>query len=603
MHPKIMLFALLILSKLAIAQDWKPIGVESFEGIYGVVDGALLLIRYPGDILRSTDTGETWSVVFRGGDRVSGIAYSGPELVAREDSDHVIISADSGRSWTVREEFHSITPAIGPPPSPLPSTSSGQALLASSQEGEFQRLHPIPEGTNSVGYADSACWVVGEPGMIARWDGTKWRELHRAPYPVMDRDSSLVGIDFASPEFGALIRQHSIYFTYDSGVTWRESIPDSAPGSAHTTRSTISSIFFIDDTGVLVGMSDGKLLFRSRSSGVWVQDTQIQNSHPILSIGWQDEYARQIFVLTDSELFTISADLQVATSSPLPIRSGERVRGLQFLNSYVGFLLTDSTTHHDTMTAERKDTTLLFDTSTIYRSLDGGGTWSAIVRGISGITSVSFLSPRHGEFCTRSGLIEYTNDSGSTWLRNWNATRKRLRDIQYVNDSVGFAVGDSGTVIFTSNYGESWRPLPPDPLFFHPSESYSAIAFPTPQTVWIAGATKGYHAPIKIPARYRISRRITPRASLSISVYPDPSSGPVTFDIRLSGRQPQYEEVPTLRICDLSGKSVFEGIRVQTVSSSEWSAEADLSFLQAGVYTVAASYGGQTSITKFLIAK
>ena len=40
-------------------EEWEPIGTTSFEGIAGAEDGSLLLIQYPGAILRSTDTGVT----------------------------------------------------------------------------------------------------------------------------------------------------------------------------------------------------------------------------------------------------------------------------------------------------------------------------------------------------------------------------------------------------------------------------------------------------------------------------------------------------------------------------------------------------------------
>ena len=75
----IIALALLLPASLR-AQEWEPIGAESFSAIAGAEDGSLLLIRYPGDILRSTDTGGTWQVVCRAGFRVQGTDCNGNAL-------------------------------------------------------------------------------------------------------------------------------------------------------------------------------------------------------------------------------------------------------------------------------------------------------------------------------------------------------------------------------------------------------------------------------------------------------------------------------------------------------------------------------------------
>ncbi|HEY3874930.1 MAG TPA: hypothetical protein VGM92_05605 [Candidatus Kapabacteria bacterium] len=588
----------LLLSCTLRAQQWEPIGADSFESIADVADGSLVLIRYPGDILRSSDSGETWCVVFQGHARLDGFepregstsslpreASQEGELVAFGDSGHAVVSRDSGRTWSIEEGFQHIASNIQPPALP-------QLEKAEDDEVEGEQVH-------SYAKIGSKWYAVGEPGLIARYDSLKrrWETLHCAPYgegPFGNgsADSLPAHLDFASPAFGAISLGNQIYFTGDSGCTWRPSaLPDS---------STISSFFFIDDTCTLAGMQDGKLYSCSRSNPAWALDTEIQNSRPILQIGWQDAYARQLFVLTDSELFTIGADLSIATSSPLPLRAGVRALHASFPNSYVGFLLTDSTTRTDTIDVNGGDTTIIHDTSFIYRSLDGGGTWSIVQKNIPGLTNFCSPSVRIGYACGENGLILISYDSGSNWNRIRTGSKQTLRDIRFINDSVGYAVGDSGTVLFTYSYGKYWRGHSPEPLFFDPSERYTGIAFPNKDKVWIAGGTKGYAASIRVPAAWRFNRHVRSRVNLSVALWPNPASGTLSVDIRLMGTVPPYATMPTVKLCDLSGSVISEVPSVSEASTSEWTVRMDISFLRPGAYTIIASLGGQNAIAKFV---
>jgi hypothetical protein len=51
----------------------------------------------------------------------------------------------------------------------------------------------------------------------------------------------------------------------------------------------------------------------------------------------------------------------------------------------------------------------------------------------------------------------------------------------------------------------------------------------------------------------------------------------------------------------MSGKSLYNASGFTTLSTNEWSVDADLSFLQPGPYTAVVSFGGQQGLAKFLI--
>jgi len=81
MHYGLFFFAFLsFIAASARSQEWEPIGTESFEAITSIEDGSLLLVQYPGAILRSTDTGVTWCEVYRGGGRLMGFYAPPPPI-------------------------------------------------------------------------------------------------------------------------------------------------------------------------------------------------------------------------------------------------------------------------------------------------------------------------------------------------------------------------------------------------------------------------------------------------------------------------------------------------------------------------------------------
>jgi photosystem II stability/assembly factor-like uncharacterized protein len=610
----LLVFAVLFFAASARAQEeWEPIGDESFEAIAGIEDGSLLLIQYPGAILRSTDTGATWSEVYRGNTRLMGIGraqHVPTEIVAYGDSGYALLSLDSGRTWG-KDEGRIADDAGG-----MKDEGRGEFLHPSSFIPHPLSSGPLPSGTNAAQFADSQWFAVGEPGLIEVWDTALhgWREMHRAPFveqrgvglapsPTMEAPTYAPIIDFHTPAYGAIAVGNRIFFTYDSGVTWKRTfVPDT---------SSISSLW-LSDTFALAGMMDGRLYYITHSGDGFVRcdsilyQSGLQNwepppqEKPIVQIGWKDATNGELFVLTDSMLYSLSSDLHSSSSYNLPLRTGERAAGASFPNQYVGFLLTDSTKRIDTLTADGRDTTFVRDTSYIYRTLDGGATWTLALNNIPSLSKMFFVSVKRGFACGANGHIMVTNDSGSTWSRGWAISKQDLHDIRFVNDSVGYAVGDSGTVLQTISAGRLWRFVPPEPLFMHPSDRYACIAFPNGHTVFVISGDRGYRSTIKVPLGIRMNRRRQQRNTLSVTARPDPVSGPVTFDVRIAG-SPQYGELPELKVCDMSGKSLYEASGFKTISTSEWSVDADLSFLQPGPYTAIATYGGQEALTKFLV--
>ncbi|MCH8186402.1 MAG: ABC transporter permease subunit [Chloroflexi bacterium] len=86
---------------------------------------------------------------------------------------------------------------------------------------------------------------------------------------------------------------------------------------------------------------------------------------------------------------------------------------------------------------------------TLFRTSDGGATWQRVGAGtITPITRTSFLSPKLG-WAISERRIYSTEDGGTRWTRQLG-TEHRLRAIAFVDEKIGLAVGEGGTIYRTA---------------------------------------------------------------------------------------------------------------------------------------------------------
>ena len=75
--------------------------------------------------------------------------------------------------------------------------------------------------------------------------------------------------------------------------------------------------------------------------------------------------------------------------------------------------------------------------------------------------------------CGTLGVMFRTTDGGNFWSYHESGTRRNLNAIEFINDQRGFAVGDSGTILFTANGGLTSVDKPtPVPRLFSLSQNY-----------------------------------------------------------------------------------------------------------------------------------
>jgi photosystem II stability/assembly factor-like uncharacterized protein len=97
----------------------------------------------------------------------------------------------------------------------------------------------------------------------------------------------------------------------------------------------------------------------------------------------------------------------------------------------------------------------------IRRTVNGGATWVDQVRTTStyGFDDVWFAGPTTGIAVGGEGQIHRTTN-GITWAAVASATSNELHGVTFGTSTIGYAVGDGGTIIKTTTAGSSWMLTP-----------------------------------------------------------------------------------------------------------------------------------------------
>ncbi len=96
---------------------------------------------------------------------------------------------------------------------------------------------------------------------------------------------------------------------------------------------------------------------------------------------------------------------------------------------------------------------------------------------------VCFVDSLNGWACGDSGIILHTSDGGNTWLTQTSGTSEPLEDVFFWDTSTGWAVGGRGVIVHTDDGGKSWS-IQPTPV----SEHLYVVQFASLDNGWVGGA-------------------------------------------------------------------------------------------------------------------
>lgn len=100
------------------------------------------------------------------------------------------------------------------------------------------------------------------------------------------------------------------------------------------------------------------------------------------------------------------------------------------------------------------------DSAWIEFTSDSGNTWVKMtdlpIGATTGITNIVFVGYHDGWAVGDQGTIIHTVDGGQNWVLQQTQTPFVLTDIAFLDTQTGWAVGDHGTILHTSDAGANW---------------------------------------------------------------------------------------------------------------------------------------------------
>ena len=75
---------------------------------------------------------------------------------------------------------------------------------------------------------------------------------------------------------------------------------------------------------------------------------------------------------------------------------------------------------------------------------------------IQNLRAVNFADANNGWAVGDSGTILHTTDAGSTWMQQTSSTNYSINAVLFIDNDIGWVVGDDGIILKTTNGGASW---------------------------------------------------------------------------------------------------------------------------------------------------
>lgn len=373
------------------------------------VSPAVAVAIVDGNLVRSSDSGSTWTVSAGAEGRSELFVVSGDVVLAWgrtgafPDYDHRILrSADGGASWT----------DLGEPIDP------GYAAASFAFAAPSPEIVIVSDGAGNLHRSLDA--------------GLTWQLVYASPGPAVGVFSSAAPafVDAQTGYFG--FGAGFVLRTVDGGASWQQV-------SSGSGQDVLALDRFADGDLIAVGAS-GQVLTRSAGAAIWSLRA---------TLGPADLAAVQ--VIGADEVVAVGADARVyrsddggatwtaAASTPPNLAGAE----LFFENALAGWVVGQG-----------------FEGAALFRTVDGGASWTPVPDFQGTYVAVDF-SGASGWAAAAHGTIWRTTDGGATWSEHpLPGEGLSILDVDFWSPSVGYAVGESGYAARTDDGGLTWRLLP-----------------------------------------------------------------------------------------------------------------------------------------------
>lgn len=249
-------------------------------------------------------------------------------------------------------------------------------------------------------------WIVG-PRLLQTTDGGRtWTEIRSVGYGTLQSEAIGFGhqqIQFITPASGVQLDLNKVVKTSDGGRTWGEqfSLPE-----VRQPEYPSGSLFFLTPE---VGWVVKEMVYRTTDGGR----------------SWTQMSATPRGITERQRAMRVAATV------------ADFVPSLWFVSEQVGLMA-------------RLD-------GEVYRTSDGGTTWTKVWTIESPIRNIFFISDQKGWLTGERGLIARTTDGGLTWSKEPAPTSADLTSIFFINEQTGWVAGVGSTILYTRDGGLTWK--------------------------------------------------------------------------------------------------------------------------------------------------
>jgi len=305
----------------------------------------------------------------------------------------------------------------------------------SFSQGWVQQTSSTNSNLNCVYFINSTTGFVGGETVILKTtnSGFNWININSQNL------SSIYGIQFVDNLTGFASTSNKVYKTVDGGVSWDTTINGGG-----------KNIFFINNALGYSSINNNPFsIFRTTNSGnTWNSIFLNLTNYESNNLYFIDEFTGYASGSYWVNMFAglYSARIWKTTNAGMNWENSytstlstyfSAMNNVIFTNSEIGYAIG----YYGTPPA-----------SYVLKSSNAGINWISM-QSISKMISMDFVGNDTGWFCGWDGKIYYTSNGCELMQQQISNVNSKLSDIFMLNISIGFIVGDNGTILKTTNGG------------------------------------------------------------------------------------------------------------------------------------------------------
>ncbi|MEN8857151.1 MAG: YCF48-related protein [Flavobacteriaceae bacterium] len=375
---------------------------SNYFTVYFVNENIGFSTQEHSNMFKTTDGGETWVELAGIIDAIYSIYFLNENIGYATGEDGVIFKTlDSGNTWT------------------WAGFQNGRSGNSSMYGIYFQ--------DNNIGYATGARGRI-----IKTTDGGNTWTQHSQTY------NDFRQLQFIDSNIGYAQSRNHFYKTTDGGNNWN------LIGSLSLRTSVFPGSFtFINENlgYATTAGSYGGHVFKTTDGGVtW---SILRNGYEVIGDG-----INSIFFLDANNGFVSGGNYSKRVMKTTDggdnwtqVLSQISFGHIQFVNDSVGY-----------------GNRIGYSEGAMYKTIDGGNTWSLNVEVDEDINAFHFVDENNGYFVGEQGLIYKTSDGGTNWVE-LEIPHESYTQVYFYSRNDGYIADDNGKLYKTENGGISWEYL------------------------------------------------------------------------------------------------------------------------------------------------